>query len=157
MADVLVGRPTPGPNGLAVTEAEPAALDGLADLDTVMRAVETVSAYVIGAMRRETANLRAERATGLSKLDRQHASGPQVTAGMPATGRFPAPATAVYDGTDMDAGTSFATDLERGLDAVTAKIARPSAERSAPATVSANLTRPPARPPPPTTVTATLT
>lgn len=124
-----------------MTEAEPATPDGLADLDTVMRAVETVSAYVIGAIRRETASLRAERATGLSKLDRRHACGPQVT-GMPATGRFPAPAKAVHDGTDVDAGTSFATGLEWGLDAVAAKIARPSARRSAPATVTATLTRP---------------
>jgi len=32
------------PNGLAVTEATLAALDGLANIDTVMHAVETVSA-----------------------------------------------------------------------------------------------------------------
>ncbi|MFI7231493.1 hypothetical protein ACIBO5_50545 [Nonomuraea angiospora] len=83
MADLLGGRPFLGPNGLAVTEAKPATLDGL---DTVMRAVETVSAYFTGAIRREIANLRAERATGL-----------HVTK-MLATGRFPALAKAVYDG-----------------------------------------------------------
>ncbi|MER5698842.1 TetR/AcrR family transcriptional regulator C-terminal domain-containing protein [Streptomyces mirabilis] len=52
LADLLGGRPTRGPNGLAVTEATLAAFDGLADVDTVMRAVETVSAYFIGARSR---------------------------------------------------------------------------------------------------------
>lgn len=44
LAGLFGGRPTLGPNGLAVTEATLAALDGLADIDTVMRAVETLSA-----------------------------------------------------------------------------------------------------------------
>jgi hypothetical protein len=126
LADLLGGRPTLGPNGLAVTEAKLAALDGLADVDTVMRAVETVSAYSIGAIRREIANLRAERATGLSERDWQRASGPHVE-GMLATGRFPALARAVYDGTDVDAETSFATGLDWVLDAVAARLARPTA------------------------------
>ena len=126
LADLLGGRPALGPHGLAVTEATLAALDGLADLSTVMRAVETVSAYVTGAIRREIANLRAERATGLSKRDWQRASGPHVTR-MLATGRFPALARAVYDGTDVDAATSFETGLDWVLDAVAAKLVRPPA------------------------------
>jgi AcrR family transcriptional regulator len=123
LADLLGGRPALGPNGLAVTEATLAALDGLADLDTVMRAVETVSAYFTGAIRREIANLRAERATGLSKHDWQRAHGPHVT-NMLATGRFPALAKAVHDGTDVDAETSFATGLDWVLDAVAARLVR---------------------------------
>ncbi|MFG2004416.1 TetR/AcrR family transcriptional regulator [Spirillospora sp. NPDC048911] len=126
LADLLGGRPTLGPNALAVTEATLAALDGLADLDTVMRAVETVSAYVTGAIRREIANLRAERATGLSKRDWQRASGPHLRK-MLATGRFPALTKAVYDGTEVDAETSFTTGLDWVLDAVAAKLARPPA------------------------------
>lgn len=126
LADLLGGRPALGPNGLAVAEATLAALDGLADIDTVMRAVETVSSYFTGAIRREIADLRAERATGLSKHDWQRASGPHVTR-MLATGRFPALAKAVYDGTDVDAETSFATGLEWVLDAVAAKLTRPPA------------------------------
>ncbi|MEV7074052.1 TetR/AcrR family transcriptional regulator C-terminal domain-containing protein [Streptomyces sp. NPDC093990] len=121
LADLLGGRPALGPNGLAVTEAKLAALDGLADVDTVMRAAETVSAYVTGAIRREVANLRAERATGLSKRDWQRASGPHVTR-MLATGRFPALAKAVYDGTHVDAETSFTTGLDWVLDAVAARL-----------------------------------
>ncbi|MFF4909425.1 TetR/AcrR family transcriptional regulator [Streptomyces sp. NPDC001260] len=125
LADLLGGRPTLGPNGLAVTEATLAALDGLADIDTVMRAVETVSAYFTGAIRREIASVRAERATGLSKREWQRASGPHVTK-MLATGRFPALSRAVHDGTDVDAETAFATGLEWVLDAVAARLPRSS-------------------------------
>ncbi|WP_314223784.1 TetR/AcrR family transcriptional regulator [Streptomyces zaehneri] len=124
LADLLGGRPALGPNGLAVAESTLAALDGLADVDTVMRAVETVSSYFIGAIRREIANLRAERATGLSKLDWQRASGPRLTR-MLATGRFPALARAVHDGTHLDAEESFATGLDWVLDAVAAKLTPP--------------------------------
>ncbi|HUR07031.1 MAG TPA: TetR/AcrR family transcriptional regulator C-terminal domain-containing protein [Nonomuraea sp.] len=126
LADLLGGRPTLGPNALAVTEVTLAAFDGLTDLETVRRAVETVSAYFTGAIRREIANLRAERATGLSKRDWQRASGPYVMR-MLATGRFPALAKAVHDGTEVDAEVSFATGLEWVLDAVAAKLARPPA------------------------------
>lgn len=124
LADLLGGRPTLGPNGLAVTEATLAALDGRTDIDTVLRAAGTVGAYVTGAIRREIANLRAERATGLSKHDWQRAHGPHVTK-MLATGRFPALAKAVHDGTDVDAETSFATGLDWVLDAVAAKLTGP--------------------------------
>lgn len=126
LADLPGGRPALGPHSLAVTEATLAAFDGLADVDTVMRAVETVSAYRIGALRREITNLRAERATGLSKHDWQRASGPHVTK-MLATGRCPALARAVHDGTDVDAETSFTTGLDRILDAVAAKLTQPPA------------------------------
>jgi AcrR family transcriptional regulator len=123
LADLLGGRPALGPNALAVGEATLAALDGLTDIDTAMRAVETVGAYFTGAIRREIANLRAERITGLSHQEWQRASGPHVTR-MLATGRFPALAKAVYDGTDVDAEASFATGLDWVLDAVAAKLTR---------------------------------
>ncbi|MCC5576141.1 TetR/AcrR family transcriptional regulator C-terminal domain-containing protein [Microtetraspora sp. AC03309] len=126
LADLLGGRPALGPNALAVSEDTLAALDGLADIDTVMRAVETVSAYLTGAIRREVANLRAERATGLSKRDWQRAHGPYVSRVL-ATGRFPALAKLVHDGTEVDAETSFATGLDWILDAVAVKLARPPA------------------------------
>jgi AcrR family transcriptional regulator len=121
LADLLGGRPSLGPNGMAVTEAKLAALDGLAGIDTVVRAAETVGAYVTGAIRREIANLRAERATGLSERDWQHASGPHVTR-MLATGRFPTLAKVVHDAADVDAEASFATGLEWVLDAVAARL-----------------------------------
>ena len=126
LADLLGGRPALGPNALAVTEATLGALDGLADVDTVMRAAETVSAYFTGAIRREIADLRAERATGLSKRDWQRASGPRVRK-LLATGRFPALAKMVHDGTEVDAEASFSTGLDWVLDAVAARLARPPA------------------------------
>ncbi|WP_026411312.1 TetR/AcrR family transcriptional regulator [Actinomadura oligospora] len=121
LTDLLGGRPTLGPNALALNEATLAALDGLADIDTVLRAVETVGAYFNGAISREIANLRAERDTGLSKHDFQRASGPHLTK-MLATGRFPTLSKAIYDGRDVDAEESFATGLEWVLDAVAAKL-----------------------------------
>lgn len=124
LADLLGGRPAMGPNGLAVAEATLSAFDDIADIDTAMRAVETVSAYFIGAIRRETAHVRAERASGLSKHDWQRASGPHLT-DMLATGRFPAVARVVHDGADVDAETSFATGLDWILDAVAAKLTPP--------------------------------
>lgn len=129
LADLLGRRPALGPNGLAVAETTLAALDGLADVDTAMRAVETVSAYFTGAIRREITNLRAERATGLSKHDWQRAAGPHLRK-MLDTGRFPALTKAVYDGTDVDAETSFATGLDWVLDAVAAKLTQPSASNT---------------------------
>lgn len=126
LADLLGGRPALGPNALAVAESTLSALDGLADVDTVLRAVETVNAYSTGAIRREIAHLRAERATGLSTRDWQRAHGPYLTR-MLATGRFPAVGRAVRDGTDVDAETSFTTGLDWVLDAVAARLTRPPA------------------------------
>lgn len=124
LADLLGGRPTLGPHALAVGEATLAALDGLTDIDTALRAVETVNAYSTGAIRREIANLRAEHATGLSKHDWQRAHGPYLT-GMLATGRFPSLAKAVHDGTDVDAEASFGTGLDWILEAIAAKLTPP--------------------------------
>ncbi|GAA2191912.1 TetR/AcrR family transcriptional regulator C-terminal domain-containing protein [Micromonospora lupini] len=126
LADLLGGRPTLGPNGMAVTEAKLAALDGLADIDTTLRAAETVSSYLIGAIRREIANLRAERATGLSKREWQRASGPHLTK-MLATGRFPTLTKVVLHSRETNAEESFATGLDWVLDAVAAKLTPPSA------------------------------
>ncbi|MFL1432243.1 MULTISPECIES: TetR/AcrR family transcriptional regulator [unclassified Nocardiopsis] len=125
LADLLGGRPALGPNSLAVTEATLASLDGLADIDTAMRAVETVSSYFIGAIRREVTTRRAERATGLSEREWQRASGPHITR-MLATGRFPTLARIVHEGTDVDAETSFATGLDWVLDAVAARLTPPA-------------------------------
>lgn len=121
LAELLGGRPALGPNGLALTESTLAALDGATDIDTALRAVETVSSYVIGAVRREIAALRAERASGLSDREWQRAQGPHVTREL-ATGRFPALARAVHEGSEVDPETSFTTGLEWVLDAVATRL-----------------------------------
>lgn len=110
-----------GPNALAVAESTLSSLDSLADIDTVMRVVEMVSAYLTGAIRREIAILRSERATGQSQEEWQRATGPHLMASL-ATGRFPTVAKMVYDGTEVDAATSFATGLEWVLDAVAGQL-----------------------------------
>ncbi|MDA2809764.1 TetR/AcrR family transcriptional regulator C-terminal domain-containing protein [Nocardiopsis sp. RSe5-2] len=122
LADLLGGRPAPGPNALAAGEAPLAALEGLADTDTAWRAVETVNAYTIGAVRREVAELRAERATGLSKGRWQREHGPYLVR-MLETGRFPALARAVHEGAHTGAEESFEEGLEWVLDAVAARLA----------------------------------
>ncbi|MET7506138.1 TetR/AcrR family transcriptional regulator [Streptomyces albidoflavus] len=126
LAELLGGRPALGPNGLALTESTLAALDGVTDIDTALRAVETVSSYVIGAVRREIASLRAERASGLSDREWQRAQGPHVTREL-ATGRFPALARAVHEGSEVDPETSFTTGLEWVLDAVATRLDGPPA------------------------------
>ncbi|GAA2016387.1 TetR/AcrR family transcriptional regulator C-terminal domain-containing protein [Catenulispora yoronensis] len=130
LADLLGGRPSLGPNSLAVTEAKLAALDGLADVDTTLRAVETVSAYCIGAIRREIAKVRAVRTTGLAERDWQQASGSHVTK-LLATGRFPALARFVHDATEVEPEASFATGLDWVLDAVAMKLAQQSESHKA--------------------------
>ncbi|EGG48118.1 TetR/AcrR family transcriptional regulator [Streptomyces griseoaurantiacus] len=126
LADLLGGRPALGPHGLALSESTLSALDGLTDIDTAMRAVETVSSYYIGAIRREITNLRAERATGLSKREWQRSRGPHLTRALD-TGRFPALSRAVREAADVDPETSFATGLDWVLDAVSAKLLPPPA------------------------------
>jgi hypothetical protein len=68
-------------------EAVVAALGGV-DVDIVMPVVAAVDAYVIGAVRREIAERRAERATGMDKQQWQAAFGPYLERTF-ATGRFP--------------------------------------------------------------------
>ncbi|GAB1822151.1 TetR/AcrR family transcriptional regulator C-terminal domain-containing protein [Herbidospora sp. RD11066] len=121
LADLLGGRPALGPHALSVAESTLGALDGLADIDTVMRVVETVAAYFTGAIRREIAHLRAERATGLSDREWQRAHGPHMVK-LLATGRFPMLARLVHDGGEVDAETSFTTGLEWVLDGVAARL-----------------------------------
>ncbi|WP_433444745.1 TetR/AcrR family transcriptional regulator [Nonomuraea sp. CA-141351] len=108
-ADLLGSRPRLGPNALAFLEASLACM-GEAPVGTVMRVVGTVNAYVLGAVRREITELRAERATGMNEQEWQIASGPYLTR-MLATGRYPALAR-VIEGEDAN------PDFEEGLDCV---------------------------------------
>jgi AcrR family transcriptional regulator len=105
LADLLGGRPQLGPNTLATGEAVVAAMGGV-DLDTVVPAVAAVNAYVVGAVRREITERRAERASGMDKRQWQVTFGPYLQRAF-ATGRFPALATLVYDGPHLDADQTF--------------------------------------------------
>jgi len=122
LADLIGGRPQLGPHALARGEAVLAAMGGV-DVDIVMPVVDAVDAYVIGAVRREIAERRAERATGMDKRQWQAAFGPYLERTF-ATGRFPALATVVRDGAHLDANQTFRTGLDFLLDGIEARISR---------------------------------
>jgi AcrR family transcriptional regulator len=122
LADLIGGRPQLGPHALARGEAVVAALGGV-DVDLVMPVVEAVDAYVIGAVRREITERRAERASGMDKRQWQAAFGPYLERTF-ATGRFPALATVVRDAAHLDADQTFRTGLDFLLDGIEARISR---------------------------------
>ncbi|WP_438297073.1 TetR/AcrR family transcriptional regulator [Streptomyces sp. HUAS TT7] len=122
LADLLGGRPQLGPHALATGEAVMAAL-GDVDVDAVMPVVSAVNAYVIGAVRHETAERRAERATGMDEKRWQATLGPYLVRTF-ATGRFPALATVVRDAAHLDADQTFQIGLDFLLDGIEARIAR---------------------------------
>ena len=124
--DLLGGRPNQGPNGLALLEASLAALadaPGFEDIDDVLVAVGTVNAYVIGAMRSEASERRAQRETGLDKQAWQLATGPYIHR-MIATGRFPTIAKVVKDAKHPPSEIVFDKGLSCVLDGIAARLAR---------------------------------
>jgi len=120
LADLIGGRPQLGPNTLASGEAVLAVMGGV-DLDTVVPAVDAVHAYVIGAVRREITERRAERASGMNEKQWQATFGPYLERTF-ATGRFPALAKVVRDCPHLDADQTFRTGLEFLLDGIEARI-----------------------------------
>jgi AcrR family transcriptional regulator len=119
-ADLIGGRPQLGPHTLATGDAVLAAMGGV-DLDTVVPAVAAVNAYVTGAVRREIAERRAERASGMDTKQFQAAYGPYLERTF-ATGRFPALARVVRDGPHLSVDQTFRTGLEFLLDGIEARI-----------------------------------
>jgi AcrR family transcriptional regulator len=122
LADLLGGRPQLGPHALAGGEAVVAALAGV-DVDIVMPVVGAVNAYVIGAVRREIAERRAERVTGMDEKRWQAALGPYLVRTF-ATGRFPALAAVVRDAAHLDADETFRIGLDFVLDGIGARLSR---------------------------------
>lgn len=120
LADLIGGRPQLGPNTLAAGDALLAALSGV-ELDTVVPAIAAVKAYVVGAVRREIAERRAERASGMDIKEFQVANGPYLERTF-ATGRYPALATAVREGPHLSADENFRIGLEFLLDGIAARI-----------------------------------
>ena len=120
LADLIGGRPQLGPNTLAAGDTLLAALSGV-ELDTVVPAIAAVKAYVVGAVRREIAERRAERASGMDIKEFQIAYGPYLERTF-ATGRYPALATAVREGPHLSADENFRIGLEFLLDGIAARI-----------------------------------
>lgn len=126
LVDLLGGRPHQGPGALAFIELWLASLDrdlAFADIDAVMDALRTLNAYVLGAVRNEVAERRAERDSGLDKAAWQAADAEHM-AQVIATGRFPMIARVVSEVSHPAPDLIF----ERGLAAVLRGLAwRPSA------------------------------
>jgi AcrR family transcriptional regulator len=120
LADLLGGRPQLGPNTLTSGEAVLAAMGGV-DLDTVVPAVSAVNAYVIGAVRREITERRAERSSGMDQRQWQASHGPYLQPTL-ATGKFPALSRVVHDGPHLDADQTFRIGLDFLLDGIEARI-----------------------------------
>lgn len=122
--DLLGGRQHIGPHALAYLEATMSALDGAPgfdDIDVVMQAVGTVHAYVIGALRGEITERRAERASGMDERRWQAASGPYIGR-MLTTGRYPTLARIVRDATHPSADFTFDAGLDYVLDGMAARL-----------------------------------
>jgi AcrR family transcriptional regulator len=128
LADLLGGRPQLGPQALAGGETVLAALDGI-DVDAMMPVVSAVNAYVIGAVRREIAERRAERATGMDKRRWQVALGPYLERAF-ATGRYPALETVVRNAAHLNADQTFRLGLDCLLDGIEARIAGAGGDRT---------------------------
>lgn len=122
LADLLGGRPQLGPHALASGETVMAAMGDI-DVDVIMPVVSAVNAYAIGAVRREIAERRAERATGMDEKRWQASLGPYLVRTF-ATGRFPALATVVHDAAHLDADQTFRIGLDFLLDGIEARISR---------------------------------
>jgi AcrR family transcriptional regulator len=124
--DLVGGRPHLGPNALAFLEASLAALNdtpGFEDIDTVLLAVRTVDAFVLGAIRGEASELRATLQSKKTKKEWQEASGPYMQR-LLATGRFPNLARVVRDADHPSFDVAFDTGLECVLDGIAARLSR---------------------------------
>ena len=114
--DLLGGRPHLGPNALAMLEASLAALNrvpGFDDIDVAMRALGTVNAYVIGAVRSESSELEG----GMNKAEWQKVWWPYLERVI-ANGRFPMLAKVVRDASHPSPDSVFDRGLETVLDGV---------------------------------------
>jgi hypothetical protein len=81
-----------------------------------------LNAFLVGAVRNEVAELRAQRETGMDTGQWQAALGPYVRR-MLDTGRFPTLARAVRDAAHPTPRESFEAGLERVLDGLAAHLA----------------------------------
>jgi AcrR family transcriptional regulator len=119
--DLLGGRPHLGPHALALGETTAASVAGAPGRDTpetLRVAVGLFNSYLLGALRREVAELRAGESSGLSKAQWQAALGPYLVRQL-ATGRLPTIELLVRaPGPDPSAAETFESELALVLDAI---------------------------------------
>lgn len=119
--DLLGGRPHIGPNALAYLEATMSTLDAvLVDIEAVMQAAGTVHAYILGALRAEITERRAERASGMTEQQWQMASSPYISR-MLATNQYPTLAKVIHDATHPAPDVAFDVGFECVLDGIAAR------------------------------------
>ena len=118
--DLLGGRPHLGPNALAMLEMSLAALNkvpGFADIDVGMRAMGTINAYVIGAVRSESNDLKS----GMNKAEWQKVWWPYLERVI-ANGRFPMLAKVVRNASHPSPDIVFDKGLETVLGGLAAQL-----------------------------------
>jgi AcrR family transcriptional regulator len=120
-SDLLGGRPHLGPHALAVGESTAAALSqapGVRGIDDLQRAVGTLNAFIVGALRREITERRTARSTGIDEPAWQASLGPYLTRKL-ETGKYPTIARLVIDGAHLNAEETFHRNLTTVLDGIT--------------------------------------
>jgi AcrR family transcriptional regulator len=120
-SDLLGGRPHLGPHALAVGESTAAALSqapGVRGIDDLQRAVGTLNAFIVGALRREITERRTARSTGIDEPAWQASLGPYLTRKL-ETGQYPTIARLVIDGAHLNAEETFHRNLTTVLDGIT--------------------------------------
>lgn len=122
--ELFGGRPHQGPEALAYVEAFLSAFTGAPgaeDIDRRMQAFRTVHAYLVGIVRAETAERRAEKESGLSKRAWQQSS-EALIGRIIASGDFPMLTRLVREAGDPSPDDVFEDGLGCVLDGVAARL-----------------------------------
>ncbi|MQY08372.1 TetR/AcrR family transcriptional regulator [Actinomadura macrotermitis] len=118
----LTGRPALGPNSLRQADAALGAAAALTpDATLASCAVDTVAAYVLGAVAGELAEAQAQRRTGLTEDEWRASVGPYIRK-VVESGDYPHFARRVVDAEDPDATERFEFGLACVLDGLAARL-----------------------------------
>ena len=121
----LAGRPALGANSLRLQEIALTAATALTpDVTLAAGVVDTVLAYVFGAVARELAEEQARRRTGLTKDQWRDSVAPYIR-DVIASGGYPQFARMVRDAEDADPGQRFDFGLACVLDGIAARVHTP--------------------------------
>ncbi len=119
----LTGRPALGANSLRLQDLALTAAGALtADITLAAAVVETVQAYVFGAVAQQLADERAQRRTGRTEDEWRQAVAPYIREVI-ASGRYPEFGRRVREAVDQDADQRFAFGLACVLDGIAAHAA----------------------------------
>ena len=118
LAGELTGRPTLGPNSLRRGDrALAAAVELTPDITVAAQVLDTVRAYVFGAVAGEIAAAQAQRRSGLTEAQWQESVGPYIRQVLDS-GDYPAFSRRVLEGEESDAEQRFEFGLTCVLDGV---------------------------------------